>query len=417
MYCFLTVTSNSCHAIDVCRGLFGSCGLPRARVLQFTRPQRPNLATAAMASHLFATSCAEIEDLPQEANLYSSHEQSLYAAIAKAADNVAALPKKQVAQEMKWQTLRLAVEVADLVNSDLWNIVGDHYERCHDIFDEQREHRPMHNGSYVWLDLGPLVWETIPCSGGSAPVGLTNALGGSAPGPKTVRWYRDAGTGPNQELLQFHNGRNHHTPLQDEKSTWFPCVSHALASGINAVVKLPSCAPGAPLNLHCLEFPESKLLDLIQHQQVCRRNSMLESWELKFPLTRLWPRELQQETELHLCDRELMPTTCSVRHIMGLMPMAVGMTVSFCQVIAPTVSIPDTWRPWKDVCRGAKRKRYAGMVEIAKTHLNKLTRELSEIEDVERNERRRAEVELLDCSASADCRCRFGGCAPPASSF
>jgi hypothetical protein len=84
---------------------------------------------------------------------------------------------------MKWQTLRLAVEVADLVNPDLWKIIGDHYERCHDIFDEKREHRPMHNGSQATLELGPMVWETIPCSGGSAPV----ALGGSAPEPKTVR--------------------------------------------------------------------------------------------------------------------------------------------------------------------------------------------------------------------------------------
>ena len=255
-----------------------------------------------MASHLYATTCAEIEELPQETDWYASHEESLYAATAKAANHVGALPKKEVAKEMKWQTLRLAVEVADLVNPDLWKIVGDHYERCHDIFDEKRERRPMHNGSQATLELGPLVWETIPCSGGSAPV----ALGGSAPEPKTVRWYATVGqqihrqrsgacVGPLVLLKRLRAvvpapppagaGRNHHTDLQDEKSTWFPCMSHALAAGVNAAVKLPmplGCAPGAPLNLHQLEFPESKLVVLLQHQHVLRRNSMVETWEMKF---------------------------------------------------------------------------------------------------------------------------------------
>jgi hypothetical protein len=134
------------------------------------------------------------------------------------------------------------------------------YERCHNC-DEKREHRPMHNGSQATLELGPLVWETISCSGGSAPV----SLGGSAPEPKTVRWYR-------AWILRLAGaGRNHHTALQDEKSTWFPCMTHTLAAGINAAVKLPmplGCAPGAPLNLHQLEFPASKLVDLLHLTQV-----------------------------------------------------------------------------------------------------------------------------------------------------
>jgi hypothetical protein len=266
-----------------------------------------------MATHLFATTCAAAESLPWEPDWYCTQDQSLYAAIAKAANTGHLLPQQKVAKEIEWQSLCVPVEVDDLVNPEVWKISGNHYERCHDMLDVQRKHHPMHNGSQAIWSMGPLNWETLECcSGGSAPGGSASGgtgsgtlfLGGSAPEQKTVRWYsvkavQKQCSAPIRSPGFAGAGRNPHSHnvLYSEKSTWFPSVTHAMAAGINEAAKLASFAPGGSFNMHLLEFPESKLVSLMQHNHIKRRSSRLETWELKFPLTQLWPRLIQHERE------------------------------------------------------------------------------------------------------------------------
>jgi hypothetical protein len=337
------------------------------------------LARAAMASHLYATACMETEDLHQETDWHASLVESHCAAIAKAAAQNRALPTEEVAKEIGWQTLRLEVRLPDLVDPDMWKITNSHYERGHEILANKKRPGPMHNGSQVRLELGSLVWAPVSTfTGGNAPqldsldgAPVSGFTGGSAPLAKSVKWYRALAS----------NDRN-------STSTWFPCLHHAVAVGIYAGmgrlngIGLPiSTGGGVPRDfgseigptivVHQLEMAETKVIDLMQHKYVLRRHSMVETWEVRFPLTTVMEAIAVEEAET-----ETETAVRTLRHVVSPTQMAVGMRLSSCTIEAPTVSIPDSWQTLGCVYKGAKRRRLVKSVALAKGNLACLEQEL-----------------------------------------
>ena len=323
-----------------------------------------------MASHLYATACMETENLHQETDWHASLVESHCAAIAKAAAQNRALPKEEVAKEIGWQTLRLEVRLPDLVDPDMWKITNSHYERGHDILANKKQPGPMHNGSQVRLELGSLVWAPVSgFTGGNAPqldsldgAPVSGFTGGSAPLAKSVKWYR-----------ALASNDRHST------STWFPCLRHAVAVGIYAgtgrlnVIGLAASnfVPrdfgseiGPTIVVHQLEMAETKVVDLVQHKYVLRRHSMVETWEVRFPLITVVEAIAAEGAETRT-EPEVRATQ-----------MAVGMKLSSCTIEAPTVSVPDTWQTLACVYKGAKRRRLVKSVALAKSDLACLEQDL-----------------------------------------
>jgi hypothetical protein len=332
------------------------------------------LARAAMASHLYATACMETENLHQETDWHASLVESHCAAIAKAAAQNRALPTEEVAKEIGWQTLRLEVRLPDLVDPDMWKITNSHYERGHDILANKKQPGPMHNGSQVRLELGSLVWAPVSgFTGGNAPqldsldgAPVSGFTGGSAPLAKSVKWYRALAS----------NDRN-------STSTWFPCLHHAVAVGIymgrlngiglpistgwdlnGGVPRDFGSEIGPSIMVHQLEMAETKVVDLMQHKYVLRRHSMVETWEVRFPLTKVVEAIAAEEAETET-KPEMRATL-----------MAVGMKLSSCTIEAPTFSIPDSWQTLACVYKGAKRRRLVKSVALAKSDLACLEQDL-----------------------------------------
>jgi len=311
-----------------------------------------------MARLLYAITCVETEELSLERDWYLSPARSFYAAIAKAADSSRALPGQKVAKEIEWQTVRLTVEVADMADPDMWKIKHDYYERRHDILADKKQHRPMHNGSQATLGMGSQAWVPVPCECVPVPC----ATGGSASVATNVKWYRSAG------LVEW--------------DVWFPCLSHAVAAGIHAETELRVAFGGVPedvshIMMYQLEMAETKFVDLLRRSKVRSRQSMVETWELRFPLTRLrdWT---ESETDSEVDDE---PRTAS--RVLRHSPFTEGMRLSTCIAKAPTVSIPDrgpSWQPFEYAVGRAKRRRLVEGVAHARSHLACLEQELGELE-------------------------------------